>query len=170
MGVRHRDHGGSLNGHAHPRGTEAAPQATKLNEAGEVQLVKHATRTSSNQEEKQLLSFDGDISELRDLEQERCGEELLPFASLVPSALQRLQLALLQRDLRERADLAQRRLAAVAQLAQRISSSGALRQTLRHVLLLGNALNGGDMVQGYSIEVWSSWGSGKMWPDGNLGE
>lgn len=52
-------------------------------------------------------------------------QELLPFARLVPSAAQRLQLALLQRDLHERADLARRRLRAVAQGAQRISSSGA---------------------------------------------
>jgi len=34
--------------------------------------------------------------------------------------------------------------------------SGAFQQTLRHVLLLGNALNGGDEVaaaQGFSLEV-----------------
>ena len=37
--------------------------------------------------------------------------------------------------------------------------SGAFQQTLRHVLLLGNALNGGDEVaaaQGFSLEVLGS--------------
>lgn len=57
----------------------------------------------------------------------RVHQELLPFASLAPSAAQRLQLALLQRDLTERADLARRRLNAVAHGAMRIASSGAQR-------------------------------------------
>lgn len=103
------------------------------------------------EEEKELLGYSGEKSELRLLEQ-----ELLPFASLVPSAQQRLSLALLQRDLRERAQLLRRRLTALRTAAMGMRSSGAFQQTLRHVLLLGNALNGGDEVaaaQGFSLEA-----------------
>jgi hypothetical protein len=52
-------------------------------------------------------------------------QELLPFASLVPSAQQRLSLALLQRDLCERAQLLRRRLTALRTAAQGMRSSGA---------------------------------------------
>eukprot|EP00435_Cladocopium_sp_Y103_P028924 s776_g7.t1 len=103
------------------------------------------------EEEKELLGYRGEVSELRLLEQ-----ELLPFASLVPSAQQRLRLALLQRDLCERAQLLRRRLVALRAAAEGIRNSGAFQQTLQHVLLLGNALNGGDEVtaaQGFSLEA-----------------
>ncbi|CAK9113204.1 unnamed protein product, partial [Durusdinium trenchii] len=63
-------------------------------------------------EAKQLLGYRGDPAQLRRLEQDDMsasyhGErswELLPFSVLSPSAQQRLQLGLLQRELQGRAE------------------------------------------------------------------
>lgn len=111
----------------------------------------------SQDEEKQLLAFQGDPGQLRDAER-----QLLPLARLpFPPARLRMKLGLLQRTLTASVEALHRRLADIRGACVAVSRSRAFRRALVHVLFLGNALNYGLVdgassqlsVRGYSIEV-----------------
>ncbi|CAE7263611.1 FH20 [Symbiodinium sp. CCMP2592] len=111
----------------------------------------------SQDEEKQLLAFQGDPGQLRDAER-----QLLPLARLpFPPARLRMKLGLLQRTLTASVEALNRRLGDIRGACVALSRSRALRRALVHVLFLGNALNHGLVhgassqlsVRGFSIEV-----------------
>ncbi|CAK9113203.1 Formin-like protein 21b (AtFH21b), partial [Durusdinium trenchii] len=113
----------------------------------------------TEEEAKQLLGYRGDPAQLRRLEQ-----ELLPFSVLSPSAQQRLQLGLLQRELQGRAEELHRGFQVWRRGTTAVLKSRALSETLRHLLSLGNTLNGGK-VEGFSLEVLPRLGLSKATGD-----
>ncbi|CAK9057849.1 unnamed protein product, partial [Durusdinium trenchii] len=129
--------------------------ATLSTETVEVLLSAMPTE----EEAKQLLGYRGDPAQLRRLEQ-----ELLPFSVLSPSAQQRLQLGLLQRELQGRAEELHRGFQVWRRGTTAVLKSRALSETLRHLLSLGNTLNGGK-VEGFSLEVLPRLGLSKATGD-----